>query len=164
MSSGTPDEWTIARSSIQDLMGRYAQAIDRGDIEAVLGLFVPEGTMVPHGLAEVRNHDQIRAFLQESSAARLVGRETWRLRHHVSSILIDAVGPSLATARSYFVAMSTVGADHWGVYRDELVATTSGEWRYRRREVEIVGASAMGWLVSSSALIRFDPDAPHRTD
>jgi hypothetical protein len=63
-----------------------------------------------------------------------------RLRHHVSSVVIELTGPDTATATSYFLALSGAGPDHWGLYRDELIRQGQ-DWLFARRTVTVEGAS-----------------------
>jgi hypothetical protein len=59
-------------------------------------------------------------------------------------VLVDLDGPEQARARSYFLAVTDTGVDHWGRYRDELVPA-GGRWRFAVRQVRTDGAAPGSW-------------------
>jgi hypothetical protein len=64
-----------------------------------------------------------------------------RVRHHVTPVSVEFTAPTEARATSYFLTMGRTGPDHWGLYRDELVAV-DGRWLFARRVVTVEGHSA----------------------
>jgi len=57
-------------------------------------------------------------------------------RHNLTTCHIELTGPDTAQARTYFIVYSAIGADHAGVYDDELVRQEDG-WRFAKRRVRI---------------------------
>ena len=151
----------LARLEIQEAMGRYVHLIDRGRTAEVPGLFAPDGILHPHGLDKCHGREAIAGFLQSSRESRGAGPAVGRIRHHVSSVLIELESPTAALARSYFIAMNSRGPDHWGVYRDRWTCH-GGRWMLGHRSVTIEGAVPDGWIGGGSGPVKFIPerDAP----
>jgi hypothetical protein len=62
----------------------------------------------------------------------------------VSSILVEPASPEAASAASYFLAITERGPDHWGRYRDRLVAV-GGRWLFHHRRVRTDGHAPGSW-------------------
>ncbi len=145
-------------AAIATLMGAYVEAIDGGDFDALLALFAADGSLHPHGHEPYRGREAILGFITGSRRSRS-GPSRWgAIRHHVSSLRVRPNGDAEATATSYFLAISALGPDHWGTYRDELVAGEGG-WLFASRAVTIDGADPSGWVGSGAAPVRFEPAA-----
>jgi hypothetical protein len=56
----------------------------------------------------------------------------------LSSFDFFSVAPDEVHTRCYFSALTQVGLDHWGRYRDRLVPA-DGRWLFARREVVVTG-------------------------
>ena len=63
------------------------------------------------------------------------------VRHHVSSVRFGAVTRDRVEVSSYFLALTNIGVDHWGRYRDVLVPV-DGRWLFASREAIADGFSA----------------------
>src|ERR1700709_2218176 len=100
---------------ISDLLGRSISGVDSGKPQAVAELFGLTGTLIVHGGEEFHGASEVEQFLVRSRESRSTNN-FGRLRHHLSSLQIEADGSDLATARSYFLAITPRGPDHWGVY------------------------------------------------
>lgn len=134
-----------ARLSILHTMGRYSNAGDRGRAEDYASCFAPDGTfeVVDEGVSAT-GRDAIMAFL-EGEKASLAGKMTTRLiRHFWASPKIEVTSPTEATADSYFLAITEIGPDHWGRYRDRW-RPVDGEWLIAHRKVTLDGATAGSW-------------------
>ena len=70
------------------------------------------------------------------------------IRHYTSNLSIDVVGRYEANARCYFLALTETGVDHWGRYRDRLVPSDDGRWRFASRFVRTDGAVPGAWAES----------------
>jgi hypothetical protein len=138
------DAWEVAaRVEIDDLMARYARAADGGRSSELAGLFTDDGVLVA-GDDEARGPVAITAYL-EANKASLAGQDrAGRIRHHVSSRRVEFTDTTSARATSYFLAITGVGPDHWGIYRDELVDDGTG-WRFERRTAVVEGHAAGSW-------------------
>src|SRR3546814_18077514 len=55
------------------------------------------------------------------------------MRHHLTTSRIVSAGPDEATARTYFINYSDIGADHADVYVDRF-RRIDGTWLIARRE------------------------------
>lgn len=150
-----PDE-LAARLEIELTLRAYVHAVDHGLFAELLALFQPSGSLVPHGLDACRGHAAIQAFLTGSRRTRRPEAGFGRVRHHVTAAQIDFDSSDAARALSYFSAISGVGLDHWGVYRDEL-RRQDGSWLFARRVVELEGANPRGWIGSGSGPVKFEP-------
>jgi hypothetical protein len=141
----------VAREAVRDLVARYTWAGDRGRSAELAGLFRTDGVLDvgEHG-GRWEGRAEIEAQL-DAVAARVAaaGSTPGPVRHHVSSLVIDVVSPTEATASSYFLVLTAIGVDHWGRYRDRLaVDPADGAWRFVERQVRVDGASAGSLLVA----------------
>jgi SnoaL-like domain len=137
------EHWELtAREGIRETIGRYAHLVDAGRIEELIALFAEDAVLEAADLPPARGHAAIEACFR-GTGNRLVAASKGRplIRHHVSSIVIDLSGPDAADARSYFLAITERGLDHWGRYRDRLVRI--GErWLFTSRLVRVDGRAA----------------------
>ncbi|MDY0012584.1 MAG: nuclear transport factor 2 family protein [Rhodocyclaceae bacterium] len=127
----------MAHVAIQDTQAHYVKWADGGRPAEFASLFTEDCVYtvvdrVVHGRAGVE------AFLAEMIVAFTAHPTSGRLRHHLSSVVIDLVSPAEARATAYFMAVGPHGPDHWGNYRDRLVKV--GErWLFAERRVQIDG-------------------------
>jgi hypothetical protein len=146
MPAGLETWELVAREQVRETIARYAHLVDRGRIDELLELFTPDGVLEANDLPPARGREAIRAFLG-GTKERLAAAATapW-IRHHVSSVEIRVESPTAATADSYFLAITERGPDHWGRYRDRLVAV-DGRWCFAHRRVRVDGR-AIGSLTA----------------
>ena len=139
------EAWELAaREQIRDTIARYAHCVDGGRFEELVDLFLPDGALEVEGREPHRGRDAIRAFVTGVGQDIAASRGAPRIRHHVGNVLVDLDGPERARARSYFLAVTDTGVDHWGRYRDELVPS-GGRWRFAVRQVRTDGAAPGSW-------------------
>ncbi|MBM3670974.1 MAG: nuclear transport factor 2 family protein [Actinobacteria bacterium] len=139
------NDWEIAaRLGVEDTIARYVRFADSGRSHELAALFTDDGALVV-GSEERRGPSSITEFL-EANKQSLAGSAGGggRIRHHVSSLRIDIVSRDEAHATSYFLAITGIGPDHWGMYRDEL-RRVDDHWRFARREAITEGAAPGGW-------------------
>ncbi len=137
--------WELtARECIRETVASYAHFVDSGRFDEVIALFTPDGVLAVAGSDTARGHDGLRAFftgvgrdLKDTSTVPMI-------RHNTSNLSIDVVSPTEATARCYFLAVTELGVDHWGRYRDRLVPA-GDRWLFVQREVRTDGAVPGGW-------------------
>lgn len=136
----------VAREHIRETIARYAHLVDRGRIDELLELFTPDGVLEANDLPPARGREAIRAFLT-GTKDRLAAASTrpW-IRHHVSSVEIRVESPTAAMADSYFLAITERGPDHWGRYRDRLIAVDE-RWGFAHRRVRTDGRAAGSFTV-----------------
>jgi uncharacterized protein (TIGR02246 family) len=117
---------TDDHTAIRQVIAAYALALDAGDIEQCVALFVPDAEFRVYG----------RTFAGHDGISRMF-RDAPRGLHHTGVSRIDVRGDT-ATARSQ-VLFVRAGDLHLrpALYDDELVLT-DGHWRFRRRRCQFV--------------------------
>jgi uncharacterized protein (TIGR02246 family) len=128
-------------------MARYVRWADSGRSSELATLFADDGVLRTDA-DEVRGRDAIASYL-ETQKASLAG-DGGRIRHHVSSVRIDLDDEDHARAVSYFLALTAVGLDHWGTYRDRL-ERIDGRWRFAERTARVEGSAPGSWAESRRA-------------
>lgn len=131
-------EELLARVAIEHTMGRYVRAVDGGRVDELAALFTDPMYYDLGGGNVARTHDELRTAV-EGLKVTLRGLKG-RLRHHVSSVSVQISGASVATATSAFIAITGIGPDHWGIYRDEL-RMVGNDWLFTKRVVLVEGAA-----------------------
>jgi ketosteroid isomerase-like protein len=135
----------IDREEIRALLTLYVQCADTGRTDTMLGLFTDDAVMEPTGDPVCTGQADIRAYFERAGESFRTHMSVPLLRHHLSSIRIDLDGPDRAKTTSYFLAITSIGPDHWGRYKDELVRTPDG-WRIAHRLLLLEGRTPDGWL------------------
>lgn len=140
------------RAAIQDLIYRYAWALDSHDLETLGECFADEcefdsfpRTLTPDLPFPARGRADILALVHSA-------QQRWpltRRRHVVTNELIDFLGDGRARARSYLTVVFTdPGAEPvvvlTGNYEDRLEFAPSHGWRFGRRVVHSDGLTAPG--------------------
>lgn len=136
------DLWELeAREAIRELVAAYTWAGDRGRSAELVDLFAADGVLDAgaHG-GSWEGRDRIRAEL-EAVADRVAatGGSPGPVRHHVSNVRIRLLGEAEAEVMAYFAVLTTIGLDHWGRYRDRVVRSDDGAWRFAERSVRVDG-------------------------
>src|SRR5690349_7052569 len=136
--SAEPESLTVAdRLDIQDVIARYAWALDTGNVDAFVSCFSARGALIWDAFEEPdrwEGADALRAFITffrdlPSSAGR---------QHHVSNIVITG-SREVAHASSYVAVVLRQGdgphaVNVMGYYEDELIRE-AGAWRLRQRVI-----------------------------
>ncbi len=131
------------RESVRQTLADYTAATDRFDLSALAGCFAPDGVLEFTGAdrplvgpAEIESG--LRAAM---SGPREPGRRTpTHVRHHVSSVRFTVVGAARVEVSSYFAVHTDIGLDHWGRYRDVMVAQGQ-RWLFAHRKISVDGFS-----------------------
>lgn len=125
----TAIERAVARDEIHQLACRYADAMDRRDLDALVALFVPDVRVGP----TTTGRDALRAFFAES--LRPVRVSILFVGNHV----IDLDAPDRAHGTVYCRALLQEGdrfVEQLIRYRD-LYVRVGGEWLFVRRTHEL---------------------------
>ena len=137
---------TDSRPEIVRLTHDYALANDTFDVDAVVGLFLPDGVfdMRPIGLDAYRGHAEIRDFFERERRALA------HVMHVTTNHRIDVEGDE-GTGTVYYLAIGVVrrsGEENQsrGYYEDRYVRTAAG-WRFRSR----VGQALIPWTPARSS-------------
>jgi ketosteroid isomerase-like protein len=146
-----------AQDDIRNLMFRYCELIDAGDVDALADLFAEaaivgqDGTVLAAGRAEVRAMYGGGNRHERTSG----GRAT---KHVTTNVLVevdDATGTAIA--RSYWVLLVSSSLDEpirpvlAGRYHDRF-SREGGEWRFAERAylVDLTGSESAALLGGSS--------------
>jgi hypothetical protein len=143
------DQWElVARERIRDTLAQYTHAGDAFRLHELAGAFCEDGVLAIRGFDDVVGRAAIIERLggrvdtdDEAARARLVaerpaGSTPGMLRHLVTNIRFDAITPDEAAVSSYFTALTPIGLDHHGRYRDRLVPVDD-RWLIARRDVAV---------------------------
>jgi ketosteroid isomerase-like protein len=129
MSQDMPAEDRLA---VQDLLARYAWALDTGDYETYATLYTPDGAFIERGV-EFRGRDVIREHVRELAEGMAPGN-----RHHNTQILFEETGSERCRLRSYSTHIYQPEPGGFGVvriqgwYRDVCVKV-DGVWLFEER-------------------------------
>jgi hypothetical protein len=135
-----PDE-LAAHEQVRLTIATYAHAVDRGRFEEAASCFTSDGVLDVRGTHPSEGRDSIAARFA-AAGQKLASTSTKAIiRHHVSSIAIAAdVTAGTATSSSYYLALTEIGPDHWGTYRDTLRRDdATGRWLFTERVVTVDG-------------------------
>ena len=118
-------ERLVAEADIRQLVARYAVALDRRDLDALVALFVPD----VHVGKGIRGHAALREGFD--SQLRTVGMTVLNVGTHQ----IDLTGPDDATGHVYCKAEIQDG-DRWihqAIRYDDTYSRVDGAWRFVQR-------------------------------
>jgi hypothetical protein len=144
--------WELsAREAVRHTIASYTYAADNGKFEDVAALFAVDGVLEVQGTggARAEGRDAILGFFHGVGGDVVTTAPPGRMQHHVTSVRVAVVSPTEATATCYFTVMTGAGVDHWGRYKDTLVAdhgTLDGDrWLFAYRLVRTDGRTPGGW-------------------
>jgi ketosteroid isomerase-like protein len=125
-----------AEEQIRQTMGRYIQAHDTHDVDAIVALFIEDG-LFANTRGDCRGHAAIREFF-ENSRTRAQGMPDRRAKLLCGNSVITVSGDS-ADAVTDVVGFQRSGSDPWSVwlvaqYADKFVRR-NGEWLYAEKRV-----------------------------
>ncbi|KUI04785.1 nuclear transport factor 2 family protein [Mycobacterium sp. IS-3022] len=139
------DSWKLEiRESVRQTLSDYTAATDRFDLHALAQCFAADGVLEFSGGPEpLTGPAAIEAGLgaamaREPDPARPAPSY---VSHHVSSVRFGHVDRDRVEVSSYFAVHTDAGLDHWGRYRDVLVAV-DGQWLFAHRRIGVDGFSA----------------------
>jgi uncharacterized protein (TIGR02246 family) len=130
------------RAAIQNLIAKYATALDTLDADMYASVFAPDAEFT-FGGNTYKGRDEIRGVItgiKERNAARPASQDPPRKSYHaITNTFIELVNDHEAHHHSYWQTISgpsggpfTVGG--MGVYQDTLVKQ-GGEWLIKKREI-----------------------------
>jgi SnoaL-like domain len=124
------------RVGVADLMSTYQFLADHGKLTDLSQLFLPDATYTTN-TEQFNGPAAVLEFFKRTGDA-FSSTGLLPARHHLSSIYIEPRQDGSARTYACFGLVGSRGLDHWGTYRDEVVATSDG-WRLARRKVKIEG-------------------------
>ena len=135
--------WELAvRESVRQTLADYTAGTDRNRITDVAACFAPDGSLKFSGGEPMIGPRAIVAGLGTQVDRFAAGPvPLTHVRHHVSSVRFGAVARDRVEVSSYFLALTDIGVDHWGRYRDVLIPV-DGRWLFASREAVADGFSS----------------------
>jgi hypothetical protein len=142
------DTWELtARECIRDTIAQYSHAGDAFRLNELAVAFCADGILAVRGQDEMVGREAIVRGLggrpdadDETlrSERRAAGTDSGPrlLRHLVTNTRFVSVTTEEALVTSYFSAVTQVGLDHLGRYRDRLVPVDD-RWLIARRDVSV---------------------------
>ena len=129
------------RESVRQTLADYTAGTDRNRIGEVAACFAPDGSLRFTGGEPMVGPAAIVAGLS-AQVTRFAENPVplTHVRHHVSSVRFGLVTCDRVEVSSYFLALTNIGVDHWGRYRDVLVPV-DGRWLFASREAVADGFS-----------------------
>ncbi|PZN34059.1 MAG: hypothetical protein DIU71_03505 [Proteobacteria bacterium] len=127
------------RIAIQDLIARYAWALDTGDVDAFVACFTPDCVVIEEVFEEPdrwEGHVGVRRLAEHyRNAPGFPGRQ-----HHVSQSIVTGAGDR-CTVKSFAFVTECRGEPPYtlrfaGYYDDQLVRL-DGEWLFRERVIRL---------------------------
>lgn len=137
------EPWELEiRESVRQTLAEYTAGTDRNRIDDIAACFAPDGSLTFTGGEPLVGPAAIMAGLR-AQVTRFAEKAVplTHVRHHVSSVRFGRASSDRVEVSSYFLAMTNIGVDHWGRYRDVLVPV-SGRWLFASREATADGFSA----------------------
>jgi 3-phenylpropionate/cinnamic acid dioxygenase small subunit len=142
-----------AQDDIRNLMFRYCELIDAGEVDALADLFADAAIVAQDGSVIARGRDEVRAMYGGGNRRQRTsgGRAT---KHITSNVLVEVdEGAGTASARSYWVLLVSTSPDEpirpilAGRYHDRF-ALVDGTWRFTERAylVDLTGSESAALL------------------
>jgi hypothetical protein len=136
------DRWEVL-----EMIARYAECVDEGDVEGYVRSFMPDG-VIEHSAGRCDGHDEIRPWVAELLSIQRIGPRSG-LRH-VLGLPIIRGDSEHCTARTY-VMIPRQGDDGnvtlplVGTYLDSCVKV-GGHWLFAKRviQMDLVASAAPG--------------------
>ena len=134
------------RFAIQDLVARYAWALDTGDIDALIACFTPDARVVEEVFDDPdiwEGHDGIRGISEHyRNATNFPGRQ-----HHTSQLQVWG-DTEACSARSFAFVTECHGEPPYllrftGYYEDKIVRL-DGQWLFKERIIRLWDGPILG--------------------
>ena len=136
------DRWAVF-----ELIARYAECVDEGDVEGYVGLFTPDG-VIEHGAGRCDGHHEIRPWVAGLLEMNRIGPKSG-LRHVMGTPIIRG-DREVCTARTYMMIPrqeddGSVSLPLVGTYLDSCV-NVDGRWLFAKRiiQMDLVARPAQG--------------------
>jgi SnoaL-like domain len=131
----------VVRESVRQTLADYTAGTDRNRLDDIAACFAPDGELKISGSGPMVGTAAIVAGLGGQVRRFAAGDvPLTHVRHHVSSMRFGLLTAERVEASSYFLAVTNIGVDHWGRYRDVLVPV-GDRWLFSSREASADGFS-----------------------
>jgi 3-phenylpropionate/cinnamic acid dioxygenase small subunit len=142
------------RIEVQDLIARYAWALDVGDVEGYLDCFTEDGWIEHHPPGRCEGREAIRQltnFLWYEHPNNYLGRQ-----HRMSQTRMFPEGPDVRVKAFWSILQHDVFTQEnfvfgLGTWDALAVRDTDGEWRLKTLFVDIWRGSNVPWVGDSRA-------------
>jgi uncharacterized protein (TIGR02246 family) len=132
------------RMEIEDLMWRYARALDTNDPEAYASMYTPDGQFVA-GANATKGHDALKKMIadlrQNAAAAEAKGERRPPMYHMTANMRVQFTGRDTARIDAYYITAFGAAGQNTplrvaavGRSVDELVRV-NGKWLIKSRNV-----------------------------
>jgi uncharacterized protein (TIGR02246 family) len=126
------------RLEVTDLVARYAECVDSGDLEGYAALFTPDG-VVEYSGGSVRGRDEIKAWVDRLAKEGRIGPES-KLKHFLGLPVIRGADER-CTARTYvsiprMMDSGEISTRLMGTYKDDIVKR-EGRWLIEKRIIDL---------------------------
>jgi hypothetical protein len=137
------ETWELAiRESVRQTLSDYTAGTDRNRLDDIAACFAPDGVLTFSGGEPMVGPSAIVAGLGAQVNRFAAGPvPLTHVRHHVSSVRFGIVTRDRVEVSSYFLAITNIGVDHWGRYRDILVPV-GDRWLFGSRQATADGFSS----------------------
>jgi len=127
------------RIAINDLLARYAWALDTGDVDGFVACFTPTAVVIEEVFEEPDRWEGAEGIRRLGEHFRTVPNFPGR-QHHVSQLLVEGDGERCA-ARSFALVSECRGEPPYlirfaGYYDDQLVKS-GGRWLFQQRIIRL---------------------------
>ena len=134
------------RIAINDLLARYAWALDTGDVDALVACFTPTAVVIEEVFEEPDRWEGADGIRRLGEHFRNVPNFPGR-QHHVSQLLVEG-GNSRCSARSFVFVTECRGEPPYvlrftGYYDDQLVKL-DGRWLFKQRIIRLWDGEVLG--------------------
>jgi ketosteroid isomerase-like protein len=126
------------RLDVMDLVARYAECVDSGDVAGYAALFTEDG-VIEHSAGTVRGRGEIQAWVEGVVKRGGVGKES-RVKHVMGLPVIRGDGER-ATSRAYVTIPRHMESGEIvirlaGTYFDDCVKV-DGQWLFEKRVIQL---------------------------
>lgn len=137
-----------ARVQIQHTMAVYCNSVDSGDVDGVVGAFMPQGQLELSSGAKAAGREAIRMFyagvIGPARPDRLPDGSIPLLRHNLTTSRVEFVDADTAQGWTYFISLTRHGPDHAGRYVDTF--QRDGErWLISDRKILVEWYASPSW-------------------
>jgi uncharacterized protein (TIGR02246 family) len=137
---GVQLQYLIDRAGVEDLLAKYAKAVDFGTPEDYAALFTEDGVIHMQG-KDFKGRDAIRKMITPALAKPAEGAPARpRMRHILSNVDIELNGDTATVFESW--ATISKGADgHVGIsaigHYTDTVVKVNGQWLFAKRVIDV---------------------------
>lgn len=127
------------RIAINDLLARYAWALDTGDVDAFVACFTPTAVVIEEVFEEPDRWESAAGIRALAEHFRTVPNFPGR-QHHISQTLVEG-DSSRCSSRSFVFVTECRGEPPYIIrfagYYDDQIVKSSGRWLFQQRIIRL---------------------------